>query len=109
MQVVATAGPASRTVELRIRGELDMASAPELAGSLDALLAGDHVVVVLELADLSFLDCAGMRPIRAALGALRARGGILVIRHPRPLVERALRLAGLGEALENGRRLLTPS
>lgn len=107
MQVVATAGPASRTVELRVRGELDMASAPELAVALDALLAADHRVVVLELADLSFLDCAGMRPIRAALGALQKGGGTLVIRHPQPLVERALRIAGLGDALEGGRRLLT--
>jgi anti-sigma B factor antagonist len=107
MQVVATAGPASRTVELRVRGELDIASAPELAAALDALLTADHRVVVLDLADLSFLDCAGMRPIRSALSALRRRGGTLVIRHPQPLVERTLRLAGLDEALEGGRRLLT--
>ena len=106
MQVVATAGPASRTVEVRIRGELDIASAPELTAVLDRLLAADHRVVVLELDDLSFLDCAGMRPIRAALCALRGRGGTLVIRHPQPLVERTLRIAGFGEALEGGRRLL---
>jgi anti-sigma B factor antagonist len=109
MQVVATAGPASRTVELRVRGELDMASAPQLASALDGLLAADHRVVVLELAELSFLDCAGMRPIRAALSVLRSRGGTLVIRHPQPLVERVLRIAGLGDALEGGRRLLTSS
>jgi anti-anti-sigma factor len=105
MQVVATAGPASRTVELRVRGDLDIASAPELARALD-VLTGDHRVLVLDLAELSFLDCAGMRPIRSALCALRHQGGTLVIRHPQPLVERALRLAGLGDALENGRRPL---
>jgi anti-anti-sigma factor len=107
MQVVATAGPASRTVELRVRGELDIASAPDLARALEVLVPADHRVLVLDLAELSFLDCAGMRPIRSALCALRRQGGTLVIRHPQPLVERALRLAGLGEALENGRRLLT--
>ncbi len=106
MQVVATAGPASRTVELRVRGELAIASAPELAVALDPLLAADHRVVVLDLTELSFIDCAGMRPIRSACGALRCRGGTLVIRHPQPLVERALRLAGLAEALEGGRRSL---
>lgn len=105
MQVVATAGPASSTVELRVRGELDIASAPELAGALEPILAGDHPVVVLELGELSFLDCAGMRPIRSALCTMRCRGGSLVIRHPQPLVERALHLAGLGEAVEGGRRL----
>ena len=106
MQVVATAGPANRTGELRVRGELDIASAPELSAALERLLAADHRVVVLELDELSFLDCAGMRPIRAAMSTLRCRGGALVIRHPQPLVERALRLAGLAEAVENGRRQL---
>jgi anti-anti-sigma factor len=107
MQVVATAGPASRTVELRVRGELDIASAPDLARALDVLVPAEQRVLVLDLAELTFLDCAGMRPIRSALCALRCQGGTLVIRHPQPLVERALRLAGLGEALEDGRRLLT--
>jgi anti-anti-sigma factor len=107
VQVLATAGPASKTVELRVQGELDMASAPELADALVPLLASDHQVLVLELRELSFLDCAGMRPIRAAFCDLRGRGGSLVIRHPQPLVERALRVAGLGEALEGSRRLLS--
>ena len=107
MQVVATAGPANSTVELRVRGELDIASAPELARAFEGLLTADPRVVVLELSELSFLDCAGMRPIRATMCTLRRRGGTLVIRHPQPLVERTLRIAGLGEALENGRRLLT--
>ena len=102
MQVVATSGPAIGTVQLRVRGELDIATAPELAAELDRLLAADQRVVVLELAELSFLDCSGMRPMRTALGALRCRGGALVIRHPQPLVERALRLAGLAEALDRG-------
>ncbi len=102
MQVVATAGPSSGSVQLRIRGELDIATAPELAAELDRLLAGDARVVVLDLSELSFLDCAGMRPVRSAVATLRCRGGALVIRHPPPLVEQALRLAGLGEALDRG-------
>jgi anti-anti-sigma factor len=106
MQVVATAGPASRTAELRVRGELDVASAPDLARALEGLLKTDHSVVILDLAELSFLDCAGMRPIRTALCTLRSSGGALVIRHPAPLVERALRIGGLADALEGARRLL---
>ena len=105
MQVVARASPASSAAELRVEGELDIASAPELVTALERLLAADHRVLVLELADLSFLDCAGMRPIRSALCSLRCRGGSLVIRHPQPLVERALELAGLGETLEGRRKL----
>jgi anti-sigma B factor antagonist len=105
MQVVATASPAGGAVELRVRGELDMASAPELARALDGALAADHRLLVLDVADLSFLDCAGMRPIRAALCELQRRDGSLLIRHPQPLVERTLQLAGLGDALESRRTL----
>ena len=105
MQVVARTGPAGSTAELRLRGELDIASAPELAGVLERLLATEHRVIVLDLTELSFLDCAGMRPIRAALCELRRRDGSLVIRHPQPRVEHTLQLAGLGDALESRRRL----
>jgi anti-sigma B factor antagonist len=107
MQVVATAGPAGHSMELRVRGELDLASAPDLAAALDVLVTADHRIVVLDLTELSFLDCAGMRPIRAALCALRSGGGSLVIRHPQPLVEQALRATGLGDALEGSRRVLS--
>jgi anti-anti-sigma factor len=102
MQVVATAGPASGSVQLRIRGELDIATAPELAAELERVLAAHPRLVVLELGELSFLDCAGMRPLRHALSDLRCRGGSLVIRHAPPLAERALHLAGLGDALDRG-------
>jgi len=106
MQVVARTGPAGSTAELQLRGELDIASAPELAGVLERLLATEHRVIVLDLAELSFLDCAGMRPIRSALCILREEGGTLVVRHAQPLVEQALRVAGLAEALDAGRQLL---
>ena len=102
MQVVATAGPANGSVEVRVRGELDIATAPELAAELDRLLAARPRVLVLELGELTFLDCAGMRPVRSALRDLRCGGGTLVIRHASPLVERALRVAGLAETLDLG-------
>ena len=103
MQLEATASPAIGAVQLTVRGELDIASAPELEAALERIVAGPHVVLVLELTGLTFLDCAGMRPIRTARRALEARGGRLLVRHPSPIVERALRLGGLGEALDAGR------
>jgi anti-anti-sigma factor len=102
MQLVAMASPATGAVQLTVRGELDIASAPELRAALDRIVAGPHLVVVLDLAGLTFLDCAGMRPIRAARRALEARGGQLLVRHPTPIVERALRLGGLGDTLGAG-------
>ena len=103
MQLVAMASPASGAVQLTVRGELDIASAPELQVALEGILAGPHDVLVLDLSGLLFLDCAGMRPIRAARRTLEARGGRVLVRHPSPIVERALRLGGLGEALDAGR------
>lgn len=103
MQLVATASPTSGAVQLAVRGELDIASAPELQAALERILGGPHHVLVLDLTGLSFLDCAGMRPIRAARRALEARGGQLLVRHPSPIVERTLRLGGLADALGAGR------
>jgi anti-anti-sigma factor len=103
MQLVAMASPASGAVQLTVRGELDIASAPELEAALERIVAGPHAVLVLDLTGLTFLDCAGMRPIRAARRALEARGGQLLVRHPIPIVERALRLGGLAGSLGAGR------
>ena len=61
------------TAEVHIRGELDIASAPQLAAILDAALANARLVV-LDLSQLTFMDCAGLDAIiRADSSARRGR------------------------------------
>jgi anti-anti-sigma factor len=78
-------------------GELDLASAPELERVLDAVIGGSSVVIV-ELSGLTFVDCAGLRPLRRAL---REGGSLAQVRlsGARPFVQRVLEEAGLGNHL----------
>ena len=80
------------TVLLRPSGELDLRTALELERVLRRVV-GEHWAVVVDLSDLTFADCAGLRPIRWAL----AQPYLVSVRstetHPR--VRRVLELTGL--------------
>jgi anti-anti-sigma factor len=81
------------TAMVRAAGELDLATAPELERVLEGLV-GKKRAVVIDLSELTFADCAGLRPVREAL-----RGPDLVrLRNTgaHPQVQRVLELTGLG-------------
>jgi anti-sigma B factor antagonist len=81
------------------RGELDLATAPELASRLDDLRVA-CAYVVLDLSALEFVDSAGLRVIlKAREEAERHRTG-LRLRAPSEAVRRACAVAGI--RLEEG-------
>jgi anti-anti-sigma factor len=84
---------------LLARGELDVASADQLAQALDPLIDGGATLVVLDLTDVSFLDSSGLRTIVRAATALEERDGRLVIDGASPAVARVLEVTGLLERL----------
>jgi anti-sigma B factor antagonist len=90
-------GSADRVI-VRLAGELDCATAPQLTATLDGLLEGrTPTTVVIDAGQLSFLDVAGLRPLlnlrhRLATGTLQMRNA------KRPIV-RVLRLLDLSEEL----------
>src|SRR3954453_4988880 len=60
---------------LRVRGELDLATPPQLAEAVDAVLATAPRSMVLDLTDTSFMDSSGARQL--AWSARRStRGGV---------------------------------
>lgn len=73
---------ADRRVQLHLSGELDLAGAPELR---DAVLACDPPggTVEIDLADVSFLDTAGLHALCDAHAALVARGYRACLTGPR--------------------------
>jgi anti-sigma B factor antagonist len=83
---------------VRPAGELDIATAPRLDRALlDGRRAGD--VVVLDLADLEFMDSTGLRVIVRAVETARRDGWQLTLRPGRPAVQRIFDLAGVRDAL----------
>jgi anti-sigma B factor antagonist len=85
-----------------VRGEVDVATAPDLATDIDAVIAMGYRRVVLNLADTDFIDLAGLRAIANATSLLSATGGDLTIRSPSDAVTRTLEIASLGGLVNRG-------
>jgi len=84
-------------VVLGIRGEVDLLTAPDLGALLDAVISQQHASVVLDLAELAFMDAAGLRVIASGVHRLGALGEELTIRSPPTMVARLLAITGLSE------------
>ncbi len=104
----AAAGPALRrtgfhvelnevdtTVVLRLEGELDTATARELRAALDSAMAGEATAIVLDLAELSFIDSTGIGVFLAASHQAETRGRSFALRHPVRMVRKVLHLTGV--------------
>jgi anti-anti-sigma factor len=83
-----------RTV-LRLRGGVDQVWAPELGAVLGAVISRGHRNVVLDLAELDFMEATGLGAVTEAAGRLRLKGGKLSIRSPSAMVRRTLIATGL--------------
>jgi anti-anti-sigma factor len=81
---------------LRLRGEADVSVVPRLRLRLADLVEPRRAepvdAVVVDLADLEFLDLAALNVLVEAGQALRQRGGELVLRAPSRRVQRLLEL-----------------
>jgi anti-sigma B factor antagonist len=79
------------TAVLRLDGEADVATASRLEVRLSDLVGDAGLTrVVVDAAELSFLDLAGLDVLLDAAGRLRERGGALVLRTPSRRVQRLL-------------------
>jgi anti-anti-sigma factor len=84
---------------VQLRGELDLATAPDLDRLLDQLRRDGHRQVTLDLSGLEFLSAAGLSVLLRADHALRAAGGQLVLTRPTRLARRVLAITGLDTTL----------
>ncbi len=85
-----TEGSATRVT---VRGEIDMATAPQLNDLLNALIDAGSSDIVLEARGLEFLDSTGIGVLVAARNRL-GNGGTLSIASPPPHVRKVLELTG---------------
>jgi anti-anti-sigma factor len=86
---------ADRTrVHLQLSGALDLATADDLADVLEGHLVGGRRIVRLDLSELQFLDCAGLRILLRARKQCLARDGTLILTHVGPRPARLLDLTG---------------
>ena len=84
---------------LTVRGELDMASGPQLEEAVDAAIRASVGAFVLDFCDLEFLDSSGLTIVLRARAMLARDERALALVCPPGPVRRLLELAGVAELL----------
>jgi anti-sigma B factor antagonist len=82
-------------VVVRVRGEIDMAAAPVFRERLTAVIESNGDDVVIDLADVSFMDSSGLVVLVEAHQKLESASRKLLIARPSPAVTRVLEVTGL--------------
>jgi anti-sigma B factor antagonist len=93
--VELSAGDFGGHAVVALYGELDLAGVPGVASHLIAVVAACGPSVIVDLADLGFIDCCGLGVLVRVLKWTRANGGDLLLAAPPEHVRRILRLTGL--------------
>jgi anti-sigma B factor antagonist len=86
------------TATVVVRGEIDVATAPQLREILHELVQGGSRHIVLDCRALEFLDSSGIGLLMATRKRL-GEGGELVIDSPPGHVRKVLELTGVAEEL----------
>lgn len=90
---------AGRTVVV-LRGEIDLLTVPSLSARLDDLTAGPRPDLIVDLRDVSFIDCSGLGMLCRARNRVRTREGRLRLITDSPSFRRLLPPLGLAGAFD---------
>jgi anti-sigma B factor antagonist len=82
-----------------VTGEVDCSTAPELTDCLESLLAATPAEVVVDLAEVTFLDSAGLHALVTAHARARELGVRLRVLVATRAVERPIQVTGLWDVL----------
>ena len=82
---------------VRLAGELDIATAPQVTACLSAVGDGD---IIVDVAGLTFLDSSGLSVLLAAYLRASDRGFSFVVQSPSSCVSRVLQVSGVDHLLK---------
>jgi anti-sigma B factor antagonist len=82
-------------VVIALQGELDLASAPQLASAIERAESQARETLVLDLGELDFIDSAGLRVILAAHERAQDTGREFAVTPGTPQVRRLFTVAGV--------------
>ncbi|MEU0150825.1 STAS domain-containing protein [Micromonospora fulviviridis] len=84
---------------LRLAGELDLSTAPELTAAIDRLAGEGHRELLLDLTELTFCDSTGIAAFVRGDNLTAAAGGWLRVTGATGRVARVLQMTGLADVL----------
>jgi anti-anti-sigma factor len=82
-------------VRVRVVGEMDIATAPQLVAAMRSLSRPDLQHVWLDLTELTFVDAAGLAALVQVRRLVDGQGGRLTLRGVPPFVRRLLTITNL--------------
>jgi len=87
-------------IVISVRGDVDLATAPELRAACETAIATEPAVLRLDLGELTFLDSSGISVLVKAHQDLGGQGGSLVLHRLDDRSRRVLDVAGLTDFFE---------
>lgn len=67
------------TKQITLEGSLDTTTSPQFDEAIAPVLATDAMVIILDMANLSYVSSAGLRSVFKARKAMDGRGGTLLL------------------------------
>ncbi|MEK8104185.1 STAS domain-containing protein [Micromonospora sp. M12] len=100
MELLLSVQPGRGCTVLEVRGELDMATSPQLREGLQQLVdAGDRQVVV-DLAGVGFMDSSALGALVVTFKAMREVGGRLCLAAVQPAVRSVLGITSVDRVID---------
>jgi anti-sigma B factor antagonist len=85
--------------EVKLIGEVDISNAHDFKSSLEAALKEKPGDVVIDLADLNYIDSTGLGVIIGTYGTVKKDGLVVKLVNPRDNVRKLLNISGLDKVL----------
>ena len=83
-------------VEIVPHGEIDLETAPEIRGAVDAAFAADEPTLIrIDLSDVAFVDSVGISALVGGYHTATIRGSRLVVTEPSEFVDKQLFISGV--------------
>ena len=83
-----------------LSGEVDAHTAPQFAGHFEPLPGGVGDALVIDMADVTFMDSSGLRVLIELNQRVTEAGTSLTVRAPSRAVERIIEISGLSDLIE---------
>lgn len=98
-EMCIASGEDGPTAVVRVFGEVDLVSAPELHEEIVNASGTSAAQVVVDMTAVQFIDAAGIGALVGAAEVVQRQGGNLLLRRPSPAVSRLLEVLILDGAL----------